>query len=150
MRTTISQLTENDAAIHERISNWLSADAESKGFDYAPQPIVLKLEQQGEMVAGLVGKTNWGWMYIEKLAVAPECRGKRFGEQLVRRAEKIAINRECFGSWLDTYSFQAVGFYQKLGYQPFGQLPQYPNKETRFFLYKHLRRTAGAQGIEPC
>jgi hypothetical protein len=40
---------------------------------------------------------------------------------------------------VDTFSFQSPGFSQKLGYRVFGELPDYPPGETRYFLSKSLR-----------
>jgi hypothetical protein len=38
------------------------------------------------------------------------------------RAEIRARERGCHSAWLDTFSFQARGFYEKLGYEEFGRL----------------------------
>ena len=51
-------------------------------------------------------------------------------------AESIAIARKCVGVWLDTYEFQAPAFYEKLGYEVFVRLPQYPRGYERIFLKK--------------
>jgi hypothetical protein len=34
------------------------------------------------------------------------------------------------GVWVDTFEFQAPGFYQKLGYEVFGVLPDHPRTTT--------------------
>ena len=54
------------------------------------------------------------------------------------RAEEIARQRDCIGMWLDTYSFQARGFYEKLGFTVFGQVDDHPPGEQRFFLQKRF------------
>lgn len=41
---------------------------------------------------------------------------------MLLQAEQEAIARGCRGAWLDTYSFQARGFYERLGYAVFGIL----------------------------
>jgi ribosomal protein S18 acetylase RimI-like enzyme len=38
--------------------------------------------------------------------------------------------------WLDTFSFQARGFYEKLGYTVFGEIENHPPGHSRFFLRK--------------
>jgi hypothetical protein len=40
--------------------------------------------------------------------------------------------------WLDSFSFQAPGFYKKLGYSVFGTLPDFPKGETRYFFSKRF------------
>jgi ribosomal protein S18 acetylase RimI-like enzyme len=65
-------------------------------------------------------------------------RGGGWGRALLERAEEEAIARGLQGVWLDTFSFQAPGFYQKLGYEVFGTLADYPPGHTRYFLRKTL------------
>ena len=53
-------------------------------------------------------------------------------------AEAEAVVRGCHGAWLDTFDFQARGFYEKLGYTCFAELPEYPIGHSRFFMKKPL------------
>ena len=39
---------------------------------------------------------------------------------------------------LDTYNFQALGFYQKNGYKVFGRLTGFSGKHDRHYLHKEL------------
>jgi hypothetical protein len=52
--------------------------------------------------------------------------------------EDAARRRGCRAAWLDTFSFQAPGFYRGLGYRVFGKLAGYPPGHTRHFLWKPL------------
>jgi hypothetical protein len=54
------------------------------------------------------------------------------------QAEREAIRRGCRGAWLDTFSFQARGFYERLGYTVFGTIAGCPPGHSRFFLKKDL------------
>jgi GNAT superfamily N-acetyltransferase len=54
------------------------------------------------------------------------------------RAEAAARARGCIGIWLNTFSFQARGFYEKLGFTPIGQIDDYPVGHQRFSLQKRL------------
>ena len=47
-------------------------------------------------------------------------------------AEARARDRGCHSAWLDTFSFQAPGFYQKLGYEEFGHLDYRPGHQRHF------------------
>jgi ribosomal protein S18 acetylase RimI-like enzyme len=53
-------------------------------------------------------------------------------------AEGEARNRKCRHVFLDTLSFQALGFYQKLGYTEFGRLSGFGDKYDRYWLRKAL------------
>ncbi|PQO27863.1 GNAT family N-acetyltransferase [Blastopirellula marina] len=122
--------------VEQAVVAMLSENAQITGFPYQPQPLVLKVCDEGQVVAGLVGHTNWDWLYIETLAVAAQLRGQGWGRKLVTEAERIAIERQCRGAWVDTFTFQSPEFYERLGYQPFGQLPDYPVGQRRVFLRK--------------
>src|SRR5712691_3125402 len=76
------------------------------------------------------------------LWVHAELRGQGIGRELMARAEQRAAALGCHSAFLDTFSFQAPGFYQKLGYTVFGTL-DYPPDHKRFFLQKRLQPSAG-------
>jgi GNAT superfamily N-acetyltransferase len=91
-----------------------------------------------EIIGGLWARDFYDWVFIENLFVPEALRGKGLGKRLLEQTEAIARSRGRVGIWLDTFSFHARGFYEKRGYQIFGQLPNYPDAETRFFLQKRL------------
>lgn len=109
-----------------------------RGFRFSPSPIYLLLREGDRIVGGLLGHSNWDWLYIEVLSVAAHLRSHGFGRRLVEKAEEIARVRGCVGVWVDTYTFQSPGFYECLGYRAFGTLPNYPGTEQRIFLMKML------------
>jgi hypothetical protein len=53
-------------------------------------------------------------------------------------AEAEARQRGAQHAYLDTFSFQAPGFYKKHGYQVFGELQDFPPGHQRYFLTKQL------------
>ena len=94
------------------------------------------LSRGGAVVGGLAAQLNWDWLYIEVLGVPEDLRGQGLGRMLVERAEQQAMKEGYRGAWVDTYSFQSPGFYEKNGYQRFGELRNYPGTESRIFLRK--------------
>ena len=98
----------------------------------------------GTVVGGLLGHTNWNWLFIRQLWVADRFRGSATGRRLVEVAEAEAVARGCAHAHCDTFEFQALPFYQKLGYKVFGQLEDYPPGFTRFFLQKRDLEPADA------
>jgi GNAT superfamily N-acetyltransferase len=104
---------------------------------YSPLHVLLRAEN-GEVQGGLAGDVYLGWLFVRYLWVAEEHRGGGYGERLLREAEDEARSRGCHAVWLDTFSFQAPGFYRRLGYQEFGRLEDYPAGHSRHFLWKPL------------
>ena len=99
---------------------------------------VLLTNEKGDHVGGLWGKFSYDWLFVELLAVPEEYRGANHGKALMEQAEEIARTKGCIGIWLDTYEFQARGFYEKLGFEVFGELNDHPIGQKRFFLRKRL------------
>ena len=60
------------------------------------------------------------------------------GTERVAQAEGEAVKRACRHAYVDTYGFQALGFYQNLDYQVFGVLEGFPPGHMRYFLQKHF------------
>jgi GNAT superfamily N-acetyltransferase len=110
------------------------------GEPYAPRPLVLLLSNpdSNEIVGGLHGSTGFSYLYVNLLFVPESMRGGGVGRKLMMEAEAEAIQRGCSAAWLDTFSFQARGFYEKLGYSVFGTLDDYPPGHSRFYLTKRL------------
>ncbi|WP_430390064.1 GNAT family N-acetyltransferase [Dyella sp. 20L07] len=103
------------------------------------RPLVLALQdEQGRTVGGLWGETALDWLHIDLLAVPESMRGKDVGSALMQRAETLARERGCIGVWLDTFAFQARGFYEKLGYTVFGEIADHPAGGARYFLSKRF------------
>ena len=103
------------------------------------RPLAVFARRGGVLVGGMTGFTLWEWLFIHYLWVSDELRGAGLGGHLLGRAEATARERGCGAVWLDTFSFQAPGFYTKLGYQQFGQLNEFPPGHARHFLWKPLK-----------
>ena len=99
--------------------------------------IVLR-DDGGAIVGGLWGLTGFRWLFVQYLAVPPALKGEGRGRALMLAAEDEARRLGCTGLWLDTFSFQARGFYEKLGYDVIGQIDDFPPGEARFFLRKRI------------
>jgi GNAT superfamily N-acetyltransferase len=111
----------------------------SQGFVWQPEALTLVLrDDEGAIVGGVMGEANWGWLRVSVLAVAEGLRQQGWGSRLMLEIERLAIGRGCHHSWVDTFSFQARPFYERLGYRVFGALPDYPSGQTRYFLSKPL------------
>ncbi len=137
----IEEVASSDA-LQERAVELLDLHASRLGHHFAPQSLCLTVTDKDaappRVLGALVGFTNFGWLYVKYLAVDASLRGQGFGARLIARAEAIARERGCTAVWLDTFSFQAPGFYRKMGYAEFGRLDDYPKGHARHFFAKWL------------
>jgi GNAT superfamily N-acetyltransferase len=95
-------------------------------------------DDQGEVLGGLLGEIWAAWLHVRTLAVAGPARGQGFGRELMKRAERYALERGCTDAFLETFSFQARRFYEKLGYRVFGMLKNHPAGHQHYFMMKRL------------
>jgi len=91
------------------------------------------------LLGGLILLSYWRESYIELLWLSARARRAGFGRRLVKEAERRARRRGSRLIHLNTYSFQAPGFYEKQGYRRFGGMSGSPRGESRHFYVKRLR-----------
>lgn len=126
-----------ERADHDVILEALAAcEEEAAGpLDIKPLAILIK-DPDGGTIGGLWGRSLLRWLNVELLHVPRGVRGHGLGEEIMQGAEAIARARGCIGIWLDTCDFQAPGFYEKLGFEPFGTLDDTPPGRRRIFRRK--------------
>ena len=126
-------------------------DARPKGLDayneqqwpgHQPWKAVYVLaRQEGRVAGGLQGEMYAGWLFLRYFWLEEAVRGAGLGRRIIAIAERRAQASGCHSAWVDTFSFQAPGFYEKQGYVEFARLP-YPPKGERLFLRKRLTEDA--------
>jgi ribosomal protein S18 acetylase RimI-like enzyme len=92
----------------------------------------------GAVLAAALGETGRGWLHVSVVWVDERCRGQGLGTELMNAMEAEAVGRGCHGAYLDTFSYQARPFYEKLGYEVFGTLEDYPPGHQRFYMRKRI------------
>lgn len=95
-------------------------------------------DEQGRKLAGLTGSTTGSWLRIDMLWVSEALRGQGAGSKLMLAAEQEARDRGCRYAQVDTASFQARPFYEKLGYTLRLTLANYMDHHQRHYLTKPL------------
>jgi GNAT superfamily N-acetyltransferase len=100
--------------------------------------IILR-DPDGSITAGLYGWT-WGrCCEVKTLWVHQRRRGQGLGTRLMAAAEAEAHRRGAAQIVLSTHSFQAPDFYRRLGFEPVGQVEDYPVGHRSIYLRKRLR-----------
>ena len=95
-------------------------------------------DAKGRLLGGLIMQSYWLESYIELLWLSARARSAGVGSRLIKEAERRARRRGSLLIHLNTYSFQAPGFYEKQGYQRFGAMSGSPAGESRHFYVKRL------------
>jgi GNAT superfamily N-acetyltransferase len=104
-----------------------------------PRLLVIPIrDDSGDVIGGLWGVSLFQWLHLEMLFVPEPMRGQGIGSALLAAAETEMLSRGCIGIYVDTFSFQAAPFYEKMGFCTFGVLDDCPPGHRRLFLHKRL------------
>ena len=94
-------------------------------------------DENGRIVAGcLAARTVWGTAEVSILWVDEAYRKQGLGTQLLADVEKDFRENGCNIVLLDTFDWQARGFYEKQGYSVFGTLEDCPKGHCRYYMKK--------------
>jgi ribosomal protein S18 acetylase RimI-like enzyme len=105
--------------------------------NYLPISVFAR-NSDGKIVGGAVCAVYWNAFTVEMLWLEESLRGHGIGTLLMLDAEAAARQHRCDFMHVDTMSFQARSFYEKLGFVLFGTLPGYPNGVERYYMHKPL------------
>ena len=115
---------------------------EAAAGPYRDAPLGLSMrDEDGILIGGLSGFFYWNMLHVHLLWVAEQHRHSGCGTALLSRAEELAIERGCEVVYLDTYTFQAPGFYRKRGYREIGSLPDAPKGFAITWFAKRLKQS---------
>ena len=89
----------------------------------------------GEVLGGI---GSWNGLEIRILWVSEEYRKSGLGSKILNHIERIAIEKGATISMLDTFDFQAEGFYIKNGYSVIGEIQDFPKGHRRIYLSKRF------------
>jgi GNAT superfamily N-acetyltransferase len=128
-----------DNGLQERLDKEINAfNAAATGYGDSRLLCIAVRDDSGDLLAGLFGWTWGGCAYIDVLWVRSNQRGSGLGSRLLAAAEEETARRGCDQVALSTHSFQAPGFYARLGYKECGRTPGYPHGHDDIHLVKRL------------
>ena len=138
---TILTLTDDpDDAFRELLNEGLNShNHEQAGYaDRRSLAVVVGDTQTGKPLGGVLGRTSFGLLFIDLVYLPDALRGRDIGKRMIEMAEAEGRRRGCRAAVLYTISFQAPGFYEKLGWRVFGEIPCDPPGTSRVFMTKDL------------
>ncbi len=95
-------------------------------------------DSKDAVLAGATGTTFYGCLYIDTLWVHPDFRHKEWGTQLIHEAEKLGKKRKCTFATVTAMDWEALSFYQKLGYKIEFERTGYEKDSKMYILRKPL------------
>lgn len=115
----------------------ISKTKQLDGSAVIPLEILIR-DDSKNIIGGIYGASFIGTMEIRAIVVDEQHRNKGIGIKLMEIVEEEARIRKCSKIILDTFSFQAPEFYQKLGYKTFGSYVDKVRDLERFYLIKEI------------
>ena len=102
--------------------------------------LAFSLTEGNQVLGGITGTLRGKNLHINTLVLEKNTRGRGNGHKLMKALEQKAGQEGATILTVCTQDFQALEFYQKLGYAVFGELKDCPFEgTTKYYLYKHLQ-----------
>ena len=96
-------------------------------------------DNDGAIVGGCGGDNMYGGLFVGQLWVKETLRGMGYGTQLMQKAEMLAQESECNFIAVNTFDWEALDFYKKLGYYVEFERKGFDKNSIFYFLRKDLR-----------
>lgn len=91
-----------------------------------------------KLIGGAIGFIEYNWYFLDLLYVNEEYRKRNIGTNLIKKIEEFAIEEHLTGVRMETWDFQARGFYEKKGYSVFAEIKDCPPGTIDYYLKKEL------------
>jgi ribosomal protein S18 acetylase RimI-like enzyme len=111
---------------------------EQTGSDGNISSYVFVARLEDEVVGIVSGKLFWGSLRVKNLFVFPQFRGQGVGTKLLEKALEFGRDNNCPFVVLETFNFQALDFYKKLGFEVEFARHGYDGGSTFYYLRKDL------------
>lgn len=91
-----------------------------------------------KLIGGAVGYIAWKWYFLDELWIEEVYRKNGIGTKLINKIEKCAKENNLLGVRMETWSFQAREFYEKMGYEVYATFEDCPPGTIDYFLRKRF------------
>lgn len=96
-------------------------------------------DEDGALLGGVAASRDLDCVTVDYLFVDEAARGQGLGAALLARAEEEARRQGARRVILNTFSFQAPGFYDRQGYRCFGKVEPCLGEYGQYFYVKELQ-----------
>lgn len=91
-----------------------------------------------KLIGGAIGYISFKWYFLDQLWIDKEYRKNGIGTKIINKIEQCAKDNELLGVRLETWSFQARGFYEKNGYKVYATFEDCPPGTIDYLLRKRF------------
>lgn len=106
--------------------------------DHQSLAVMVRDPETHQVLGGITGRTSLGLLFLDLFYLPESLRGSGLGSRLLKAYEDEGCRRGCRSAVLYTLSFQVPEFYEKNGWQRFGEVPCDPQGTSRVFMSKVL------------
>ncbi|KTC64735.1 GNAT family acetyltransferase [Legionella adelaidensis] len=133
------------------LTNGIMAYArQKKDFDSLDFFACFIRDEENVIVGGCSGGTLYGCIHIDNLWVDERIRNKGWGTKLVRAALSYGQEKGCAMATVNTMDWEALGFYQKLGFTLEFERHGFHKNSIFYFLRKELKVPLEIEKESPC
>ncbi len=93
-------------------------------------------DADNKLYGGCNGYMYYGCLYIDQIWVEASMRNQGWSAKLMQAAEELGSLHQCLFASVNTMDWEALGFYQKLGYEIEFVRTGYLNNSRLYFLRK--------------
>lgn len=137
---SVGEVPEIESYLAERVYEF---NAEATGYDDGESFSCTQRDESGVIRAGICGYTWGGCCYVTYLWVEESERGHGLGAALLNAAEEHAKTQHCTVLFVGTHTFQAPGFYERMGYKRQSLVQDHPPGHASIMFAKLLRENEG-------
>jgi len=137
MFEVVSDNSEETAQAIERGLNAYNRKTADVNLESKPVNVAVR-DSDGKVCGGIVARVNADALYVSLVWLEDHLRGTGQGRRMMQKVEDEGRKLGAQIAWLNTLSFQARPFYEKLGYRLFGEMPVDGGRHKRYFMQKDL------------
>jgi GNAT superfamily N-acetyltransferase len=112
------------------------------------QAVTLLAKRNDQAIGGITGDAYCGWLHIEWFFAVKEERGSGLGTTFFHRLETWAREAGIDRIRVETFSFQALLFYERKGFIEVGRIEDYPPGARCHLLV--IKRKTGLNEMRMC
>ncbi len=111
---------------------------EATGYDSPIDRVAFVAKDKDTFVGAVTAHVLWGTLHIRHMFIETKYRRQGLGKLLMEKALEFGKARGCSVAFVDTMSFQALGFYQRLGFVHEFTRTGFAQNSVLYYLKKEL------------